>query len=150
MYSSQLSKRLQQLYFDLEESELLVEELYVGVDSAESLSKVYRNDINYQIKYIESYLKELLDGKSYKMGWAIDDDKVLRLVTNFENNLKELLIHATDRPIYSSAGMLHLIRDKKIYKRDPVDNKLEVDEIDKVFEGVVQSISYEDNVYIFG
>lgn len=83
MYSNQLSKRLQQLYLDLEESELLVEELYVGVDSAESLAKVYRNDINYEIKYIESYLKELLEGKSYKMGWAIDDDKVLRLVTNF-------------------------------------------------------------------
>lgn len=46
--------------------------------------------------------------------------------------------------------MLHLIRNNKIFRRDLVNNKLEVDDIDKTFEGVVQSISYEDCVYIFG
>lgn len=126
-------------------------------EESERLRKLLRNDVEYDRRYIEEYFEQLKSGSSSE--WKLDDDKVLKLVVNFENNMKDLFVESsTDLSQDYSTGLLHMLRGERdrvvaFYTRNPESKQLEKHLLEKLqyeLRGVVQSVYLNNTIYVVG
>jgi hypothetical protein len=88
IYEKSVMKKLIELFETVEESREFVEQECLKLGP--KLRPFFISDLEYDLKYYESCFEELEEKSTRKFKLGVQNDKIFKLVVNFEQNLQEI------------------------------------------------------------
>lgn len=105
------------MFFIVEKSYEFLEEEKIRLHKNKRLKPFFLNDLGHDLRHYESYYEEILEKNVRKFKAGFEEDKVLKLMVTFEQNLGEIFKFNTPFEVLHEPHLLFVhLKGHTLYK----------------------------------